>query len=107
MTMNIDQIHELILQSLEHEMGGVLVYEMALTCVVNPDLKSEWEKYLAETRSHVEALEAVCMAFEIDAKKETPGRAIVRHTGKGLVQAMKLAIGAGDAPAAQLVACEC
>ena len=38
------QIKEL-LQSLEHERGGVLVYQTALECVINEDLEEEWEKY--------------------------------------------------------------
>ena len=54
--MDTKQFSELILQSLEHELGGLLVYETALKCVVNDDLREEWEKYLEETRSHVEAL---------------------------------------------------
>ena len=44
--MNPEQLNELLLQSLEHEMGGVKVYETALKCVVNEDLKEEWQKYL-------------------------------------------------------------
>ncbi len=44
--MNSKQVTELLLQSLEHEKGGVLVYETALKCVVNDDLREEWTKYL-------------------------------------------------------------
>src|SRR5580704_9000850 len=105
--MKRNQVEELILQSLEHEMGGVKVYTAAVACAQNADLKKEWEKYLAETRTHVTALEAVCEAMEIDAKKETPGRAVVRHTGGALVESMKMAREAGDPVAAELVACEC
>ena len=83
------------------------VYGAALQCVVNSDLKQEWEKYLEETRSHVETLERVCEALAIDSAKETPGRAIVRHNGAALVEAMKLALSGGTPEAAQLVACEC
>ena len=36
--MNNEQVEELILQSLEHEMGGVQVYATALECVVNPTI---------------------------------------------------------------------
>jgi ferritin-like metal-binding protein YciE len=105
--MKHKQIAELVLQSLEHELGGVKVYTTALTCVQNSGLKKEWEKYLAETRTHVTALETVCKAMDLDAKKETPGRAVVRHTGAGLVEAMKMAVDAGDPVSAELVACEC
>jgi rubrerythrin len=105
--MKIKQVEELVLQSLEHEMGGVKVYTMAITCAQNADLKKEWEKYLAETRTHVTALQTVCKAMDLDPEKETPGRAVVRHTGGALVEAMKMALAAGDPAGAELVACEC
>ena len=44
--MNSEQLNELLLQALEHEMGGVKVYETALKCVLNEDLQEEWQKYL-------------------------------------------------------------
>ena len=105
--MNMKQVEELILQSLEHEKGGIKVYTTALTCAVRPDLKEEWGKYLAETKTHVSALEDICKTMKIDSKKETPGRALVRHVGGALVEAMDMALAAGDKAAAQLVACEC
>ena len=104
--MNRKQLEELILQSLEHEVGGVQIYTTAITCALNKDLKKEWEKYLAETRTHVTTLEQVCKGLGIDAKKETPGRQVVRHNGKALVEAMQMALKAGDPTGAQLVACE-
>jgi rubrerythrin len=105
--MKAQQLEELLLQSLEHELGGVKIYAAALECVVRPDLKEEWEKYFQQTKTHVAALERVCSTMGIDANRETPGRRVVRHTGEGLVQAMKMAQDAGDPAAAQLVACEC
>jgi rubrerythrin len=104
--MKTKQVEELVLQSLEHEQGGVKVYSTALTCVVNDELKKEWATYLEQTRTHVTALESVCGAMGIDAKRETPGRLVVRHVGAALVEAMKLAKSGGDPAAAELVACE-
>jgi hypothetical protein len=101
------QIEELVLQSLEHERGGVQVYESAIQCAVNPKLKEEWRKYLDQTRMHVTALEGVCEAMKIDPGKETPGRLVVRHLGAALVEAMKKALSAGKPAAAELVAAEC
>jgi len=105
--MKHSQIEELVLQSLEHEKGGVLVYETAVTCAQNGDLKKEWTKYLAETRTHVTALQTVCGEMGIDPEKASPGRKVVHHTGAALVSAMKMALEAGDPAAAELVACEC
>jgi hypothetical protein len=105
--MKTQQVEELVLQSLEHELGGVKVYESAIACAQHPGLKKEWQKYLDETQGHVTALEGACAALGIDPKRETPGRAVVRHLGGALVEAMKMARSAGDPTAAQLVACEC
>jgi hypothetical protein len=104
--MNTKQVEELVLQSLEHELGGVKIYSTALTCAVNSDLKEEWQEYLEQTQRHVSALEQVCGALAIDVSKETPGRQVVRHVGAALVEAMNLALQAGDPAAAELVACE-
>jgi len=102
-----DQVNELLLQALEHEIGGVKLYETALQCAQNEDLQKEWQKYLEETRNHVQVLLDVCEKFGIDAQKDTPGRKIVRHMGESLLKAMQMALKAGDPSAAQLVACEC
>jgi hypothetical protein len=105
--MQSKQLEELVLQSLEHELGGVKVYETAVSCARNQDLKSEWQKYLKETQTHVVALTDVCSVLGIDASRDTPGRKVVRHLGGALVEAMNLALSAGDPVAAELVACEC
>jgi hypothetical protein len=102
-----EQVAELLLQSLEHEKGGVKVYETALRCVVNEDLEEEWNKYLEETRHHVEVLTTLCGTLGVGATKETPGVLVVRHLGESLVKAMEMALEAGKPAAAQLVACEC
>jgi len=101
------QLKELLLQSLEHEYGGVLLYQTALECVLNDDLRGEWEKYLAQTQTHVEVLTTACGQLGLDPDEMTPGRKIVQHNGKSLAVAMKMALAASDPPAAELVACEC
>jgi hypothetical protein len=105
--MKLKQVKELVLQALEHEKGGVEVYTTALKCAVVEDLKEEWEKYLAETELHVTTLEGVCKELGFNPDEETTGRAIARHLGKSLVEAMEMAIAAGDPAAAEVVACEC
>jgi rubrerythrin len=98
---------ELLYQSLETELGGVQVYEKALECVQNDDLREEWQKYLDETRGHVEVVRGLLETFGLDPDAETPGRKIVRHIGKSLVKAMELALENGDPAAAEIVAAEC
>jgi rubrerythrin len=105
--MKKEQLNELMLQALETELGGVQVYENALECVVNEDLKEEWEKYLEQTQNHVKIVLTVFEKLGLDPNQETPGRGIVRHIGESLVKAMQMAREAGNPEAAQLVACEC
>jgi rubrerythrin len=105
--MNEKQLNELILQSLEHEKGGVLVYETALQCVINEDLREEWQKYLEETHNHVSVMTQVCGELGLDPETPSPGRTIVQKLGLSLVAAMQEALAEGPPEAAQLVACEC
>jgi hypothetical protein len=105
--MDRAQLTELILQSLEHERGGVQVYETAVRSAIDDDLREEWHRYLEQTKRHVQILEGVCRTLGIDPEKQSPGRKIVRDLGRSLVSAMQTAQQGGDGPAAQLVAAEC
>jgi hypothetical protein len=101
------QVHELVYQALETELGGVQVYRTALKCAVNDELREEWEEYLEQTEDHVEKLQEVCAAMELDPELDTPGRLVVRHIGKSLVKAMQMARDSDSPAAAELVAAEC
>ncbi len=105
--MDKDQVNELLYQALETEKGGQAVYETALRCAVNDDLKEEWEEYLEQTRTHEEVVLGLFETFGLDPETETPGRRVVRHHGESLVKAMEMALAAGDEDAAQIVAAEC
>ena len=105
--MKNEQIAELLYQALETERGGIQVYETALKCAVNADLKKEWEEYLEQTRNHERIVLGVMEALALDPDMETPGRLVVRHIGESLVAAMEMAQDDGPPEAAQLVACEC
>jgi rubrerythrin len=105
--MNKDQMRELLLQALETESGGVQIYETALSCVVNDDLREEWSEYLDQTRQHEEIVRELIEALGFDAEEETPGRLVVRHLGRSLVDAIDKARAEAEPGAAQLVAAEC
>ena len=105
--MKQDELNQLLYQALETEQGGVHVYETALRCVVNDQLKQEWEEYLEQTQNHVRVVEELITEMGLDPETETPGRLVVRHLGHSLVKAMEMALGAGKPEAAQLVAAEC
>jgi hypothetical protein len=105
--MDKDQMHALLYEALETEKGGVLVYETALRCAINDDLKKEWEKYLEQTRNHVIVLLDVFKKLGLNPDVETPGRVVVRHAGLSLVKTMEIALVGGKPQAAEIVAAEC
>jgi rubrerythrin len=105
--MNEDQLHELLHQALETEQGGVQIYETAIGCASNPDLKKEWQEYLEQTQRHEEVLRELMETLGMDPDADSPGRAVVRHIGDALVEAMKKAQAGGTPEAAELVATEC
>src|SRR5215203_530646 len=98
---------DLLYQALETEKGGVQVYSTALRCAVNKDLREEWNKYLEQTKNHVQILSNVLMAVGLDPDAETPGRQVVRYIGTSLVKAMEMALRSTDPQSAQIVAAEC
>ncbi|MBL8951979.1 MAG: hypothetical protein JNK82_14445 [Myxococcaceae bacterium] len=104
--MDSRQLEELMVQTLEHEVCGVKVYEAALTSVVNHGLREEWSEHLEATRQQVELLKRVCWALRIDATNDTPSRLIIRENGNALISTIQAAKRDADAPAAQLLACE-
>lgn len=104
--MKDTQVRELLYQALETEIGGVQVYETALRCAKNEDLKKEWEEYLEQTRNHVTIVEDILTKLDLDPNEETPGRKVVRTIGESLVESMELALAEGEPGAAQLAAAE-
>lgn len=104
--MKKEQLNELLYQALETELGGVQIYTTALRCVVNDELKEEWEEYLEQTQNHVRIVEDVMKTMGLDLAAETSGRKVVRHIGEALVKAMEMALESGEPEAAQVVAAE-
>src|SRR6185295_18101107 len=99
--MKKEQLNDLLYQALETEMGGVLVYETALQCAINDDLKEEWQEYLSQTKNHVTVLIDVLKKLGLNPDQDTPGRSVVRHAGVSLVKTMEVALMAGKPEAAQ------
>ena len=108
MPANPSQMQELLYQALETEQGGIKVYEAAIECAVNDDLRKEWSEYLEQTRQHERTLRETLQAVGLQPDTETPGRRVVRHIGESLVAAIEMARQGGGPPeAAELVAAEC
>jgi hypothetical protein len=104
--MDQAQLTELLYQALETEQGGVKIYENAVRCAQNDDLKKEWGEYLEQTRNHEVVMLRVLDGFGLDPTMETPGRQIIRQKARTLVGSMEAALKANPV-AAQLVAAEC
>jgi len=101
------EFHAILYESLETELGGVLIYEAALRCAINEDLIGEWGRYLSQTRNHVRILTRTLISLGLDPEHETPGRNIARMTGRYLIKTIETASFGGRAVAAQIVAAEC
>ena len=106
-TLSTSHRTDLLYQALETEKGGVQIYKTALRCAINEDLKEEWQKYLEQTKTHVQVVADIIKSLNLDPETETPGRKVVRHIGDSLVQAMEMALRGPDPAAAQIVAAEC
>jgi len=98
---------DLMYQALETEKGGVQIYTTALRLASNKDLREEWNKYLEQTKNHVQVLSNILASLGLDPDAETPGRKVVRYLGTSLVKTMELASRSVDPNAAQIVAAEC
>lgn len=105
--MNKEHLHELLYQALETEHGGVAIYQKAVECAINEDLKKEWSDYLEQTTKHEQIMLGVLEQLGLDPNAETPGRQVVRHMGESLVAAMQMASESGTPEAAEIVAGEC
>ena len=105
--MENEELKQLVYEALETELGGVKVYETALRCAVNEELKTEWQEYLEQTTNHVEVVRHLLEKLGLDPEADTPGRQVVRHIGQSLVKAMEMAQQAGNPEAAEIVAAEC
>src|SRR4029453_1770334 len=98
---------DLMYQALETEKGGVQIYTTALRLAINKDLREEWNKYLEQTKNHVQVVSDILTALGLDPDAETPGRKVVRYLGTSLVKTMELASRCAEPLAAQIVAAEC
>ena len=103
---NLEQVNELLIQALETEIGGEKIYETAISCAVNADLKEEWQGYLEETRHHQQVLLEAFRKLDLDPGSRCADPGPRRRGPSGPIAGQ----GHGNASkpeAAQLVAGEC
>lgn len=101
------QVHELLLQALETERGGIQIYTAAIQAAQNEDLRKEWEHYLEQTQNHERILTNVFAELGMDTEETSPGREVVAGLGKALVASIETAMATAEPAAAEIVAAEC
>lgn len=101
------RMHELLYQALETEKGGALVYQTALRCAINPDLRKEWGEYLEHTRTHQTVLLGVFAQLGLDPSRQTAGGRVQGHLAQAMVAAIVMAEEGGDRLGTELLASEC
>lgn len=101
------QVHELLLQALETERGGIQIYTAAIQAAQNEDLRKEWEHYLEQTQNHERILTNVFAELGMDTEETSPGREVVAGLGKALVASIETAMATAEPAAAEIFAAEC
>lgn len=101
------QVHELLLQALETERGGIQIYTAAIQAAQNEDLRKEWEHYLEQTQNHERILTNVFAELGMDTEETSPGREVVAGLGKALVASIETAMATAEPAGAEIVAAEC
>jgi len=105
--MDSGKLVELLYRAFEVEKGGVEVYETALRCAFNAELREEFERYRDQSKRHVDLLAGVLVKLGLEPRRRTPAAEDVRIRTSALVRRMETALSTGDTAAAQLTAVEC
>jgi len=101
------QLDELVLQMMETEQMGELVYRAAIACAHHPALKKEWQGYLKDAQAHQAVVRRMCDALGLHPDAPSAARAVARQLGDAWVQAIETAQRTCDPDTAQRAACEC
>ena len=107
MPVDEEQLHDLLYQAHETELGGVQIYEAA---------RGRAQKDVAATSGSTTSSKPATMSSLSSNRcgpsgsippTKSPGRKVVRHTGEALVKTISLAQGEASPDQAQVVAAEC
>ncbi len=101
------QLHELLHQALETELGGIAVYEEAIRSARNDTLRMEWQRYLEQTHRHRTILLELMDEIGIDPSVPTPSRHAIAYLGRALAQTIRMAREQDDPTVAERMAAEC
>ena len=70
--------------------------------MLHPNATQRQGKYLDQTRNHERILTNVFQDLGLDPEEDSPDRQVTKLLGNALVQAMNMALKAGDPAAAEL-----
>lgn len=102
-----EQISELLLQAIETERGGILVFAAAIEAALDENVRTESRRCLEAACWRKEVLTATCRQRGVDPDQSSPAREILALHRASLVRAIMMAVANGDPEAAQVVAAEC
>lgn len=101
------QLHELLHQALETEIGGIAIYEEAVQSARHETLRAEWQRYLEQTHRHRTILLELMDEIGVDPSVPTPSRHAIAHLGRALAQTIRMAREQDDPATAERTAAEC
>jgi hypothetical protein len=107
MEMQKERLEEVLLQSLEYQTAVAAVYGIASECALDTRLEERWDLQRRDAEAHLRALTDVCRDLAIDPERRTPGRDVVRASGRALLSAIQQAVYSCDAPTAERIAQRC
>lgn len=105
-SLNEATLEGLLYQALETEQDGIRVYETALTCAQNSDLRQEWSHCLEEKRRHENVLLRVIDTLGLAPAARAHGPDITTGIDTALIGSMNEARATLTEDRAELVACE-
>jgi ferritin-like metal-binding protein YciE len=97
---------DLLLQVFETERSAIEIYEAAIRCAVNDELRLDWQNYLEDTEQHADIARQLLDVLGVDPAAETAGRKVIRAKGQSLVRSMEMASAMADRSYAELAAAE-
>ena len=106
-TIETEQVHELLYQALETELGGVKIYETAISLRGQRRPAQGMEGIPRRDEPHRKVVPNVFETLGLDTGHEDAGPQGRRPHRRVAGAAMEMALKGGDTAAAELVACEC
>lgn len=100
-----EHLKELLLQTIEHELGSVRVYGSVLERASKSLMSAHWVSGFSSNHSSLVALSAICTQCHIDPTEETGGRQQLRHMADAICRTIRSCVGDLERENSSLVCC--